>query len=191
MATAHDESAAFEQFVRDFRARLRLAAVAISGDWNLADDLVQEALMILHRRWHTIEPAARTAYLRKTMTHLAAQWHGHATTQSQREQLYAVTTGPTAPWEGEEEEEEVNRLVIRAALGGLPVRQHHVVYLRYWYGLPTAEIARVLGVPAGTARSDLVRATARLETILRDCRALYRAEDPEVLGSQCGEAAPR
>lgn len=166
MEVAQDGAATFEQFVIASRARLRLAAVAMTGDWHGADDLVQEALLVLHHRWRTVEPAAWAAYARTTVTHLAA--HQHATARARRERLYAVTGEPLTPPE-DVEEDAVKRVVVQDALRRLPIRQRRAVYLRFWHGLTTAEIALILGVPAGTVRSDLTRAAIRLGEILRPC----------------------
>jgi RNA polymerase sigma factor (sigma-70 family) len=163
---AQDDAATFEQFVRVSRTKLLLAAVAVTGDWHGADDLVQEALLVLHRRSRTVEPAAWTAYARTTLTHLAA--HQHTTARSRREHLYAITGEPPTPPK-DEEEDAVKRVVVQQALDRLPARQRRAVYLRFWHGLTTAEIALILGVPSGTVRSDLTRAVMRLGEILRPC----------------------
>jgi RNA polymerase sigma factor (sigma-70 family) len=60
----------------------------------------------------------------------------------------------------------VLRAALVAALARLPERQRRVVVLRYLVDLPEAEVASLLGVSAGTVRSTLSRATARLRTLL-------------------------
>ena len=155
----------FDQFITSYRARLRLSAFAICGDWQLADDLVQEASMVLHSHWHSIEPTARAAYARTVMWRVATRLHTE--TQSLRVQLPSVISqSAMPPTEEEEEEKVVDRLVVRNALHDLPARQQRVVQLRFWGGLSTAEIARLLGMPAGTVRSDLTRAVAQLKGVL-------------------------
>ena len=53
------------------------------------------------------------------------------------------------------------------ALRGLPGRQRAAIYLRYCEGLDFAEVARVLGVPAATARSLVHRGLKRVATDIR------------------------
>jgi RNA polymerase sigma factor (sigma-70 family) len=155
--------AAFEEFVRRFRPHLLLSAAALCGEWHAADDLVQEALIVLFRRWPDVEPAARNAYLRIIMAHLVTQ--EHRSVRSQRESLRELLPEPTtAP--AEDEEGVVDRVAILDAVGGLPARQRRAVYLRYWGGFSTDEIAQELRIPAGTVRSDLTRAAARLKSVL-------------------------
>jgi DNA-directed RNA polymerase specialized sigma24 family protein len=83
------------------------------GDWNAADDLVQETLLILHRRWGDVEPSARRAYMWTVMSHLVTQEHGRA--RWQRESLRDVLPEPTLQ-PPEEETAIANRLAIKNAL---------------------------------------------------------------------------
>ena len=48
----------------------------------------------------------------------------------------------------------------------LPVEQRAVVVLHHYLGLPLTEVADILGIPAGTARSRLHHATRRLRAAL-------------------------
>lgn len=65
------------------------------------------------------------------------------------------------------------RLLLEA-LRSLPVRYQVVLELHYWEDLGTADIAEVLAVPQGTARSRLRRAREALEAALA---RLSRARD--------------
>lgn len=158
---AGDVSPEFEQFVRDFRPSFRLSAIGGCDDWHTAEDLVQDALVILHRRWYHIEPHARVAYVRVVISHLVAQMRrsGRCKHESPSDTLPELT-------HSSHEEEIADRLVIKGALDDLPARQRSAVYLRYWSGLSTEEIASALHVPSGTVRSDLTRAATRLRRVL-------------------------
>jgi RNA polymerase sigma-70 factor (ECF subfamily) len=57
------------------------------------------------------------------------------------------------------------------ALGTLPARQRAVIVLHDVEGFKHAEIGRILGVPEGTARSDLHHARATLRQSLKDVRS--------------------
>ena len=48
----------------------------------------------------------------------------------------------------------------------LPTDQRAVLVLHYYVGLPLTEVAETLGIPAGTARSRLFKATRRLRAAL-------------------------
>jgi RNA polymerase sigma factor (sigma-70 family) len=53
-----------------------------------------------------------------------------------------------------------------AALAGLPEVQRTAVVLRHVVGLPTGEVAEVLGCKEGTAKSHISRGLARLRSLL-------------------------
>ncbi len=55
-----------------------------------------------------------------------------------------------------------DRRQVLAALAGLSRRRREVLVLRYWLGLPEAEIAAVLGISPGTVKSTAARGIAAL-----------------------------
>jgi len=55
-----------------------------------------------------------------------------------------------------------DRRQVLAALGRLPRRRREVLVLRYWLGLPEAEIAQMLGIRPGTVKSTAARGLAAL-----------------------------
>jgi len=57
-------------------------------------------------------------------------------------------------------------VVVHAALRGLPAKDRTVVVLRYFFDLTLEDIAAEIGVPLGTVKSRLNRATARLHNLL-------------------------
>jgi RNA polymerase sigma-70 factor (ECF subfamily) len=57
-------------------------------------------------------------------------------------------------------------LDLHKALRVLPVGQREVIVLHHLVGLPVEEVARELGVPAGTVKSRLVRGRRALAQVL-------------------------
>ena len=55
-----------------------------------------------------------------------------------------------------------DRRQVLAALAGLSRRRREVLVLRYWLGLPEAEIAALLGISPGTVKSTAARGIAAL-----------------------------
>lgn len=160
-----DADITFEQFASDYRKRFLRYAVALCGEWHAAEDITQEMLIITYRRWRDIEPVARVGYARTVIVHLVMR--AHRRTEAQNLQLFDELPNLEALLEKENTSEGVaSRLVLHRALSELSDRQRRAVHLRYWGGLSTAEIAHALRVPAGTVRSDLARATARLRRVL-------------------------
>ena len=58
------------------------------------------------------------------------------------------------------------RAELLQALGQLPARQRAVLVLRYFNDLTEAQVAEVLGCPAGTVKSSASRGLARLREAL-------------------------
>jgi RNA polymerase sigma-70 factor (ECF subfamily) len=60
----------------------------------------------------------------------------------------------------------VDRDELERAFRRIPVEQRAVFVLHHYLGLPLVEIAELLGIPAGTARSRLHYATQGLRVAL-------------------------
>ncbi len=65
-----------------------------------------------------------------------------------------------------EAESTAERVDVRRALLALPRRQREATVLRYYLGLDVAELAEVLGVTQGTAKTNLFRARQALAAAL-------------------------
>lgn len=70
-----------------------------------------------------------------------------------------------------------DQMWVRAALATLDEIDREVLTLTAWEGLSPSEIAVALGIPAGTARTRLHRARARVRTQL-EATSLERSESP-------------
>ncbi|MDQ2649939.1 MAG: hypothetical protein M3Z03_10320 [Actinomycetota bacterium] len=140
----------FDELFVDARPRLLRLAHLLTGSAALAEEVVQEAFVVLHQRHHAVDD--RAAYLRGVVVNLARK------TQRRRgvEQRHAARRGPV-PVVLPPELDETWRLV-RA----LPPDQRAVVVLRFYEDLPLAVIATTLDKPIGTVKSLLHRALRRL-----------------------------
>jgi RNA polymerase sigma-70 factor (sigma-E family) len=152
----------FSEYVRQVRPVLHRSLFLLCGDWYMADDLVQQTLVIMYTHWDAIgDQSARTSYARTIMVRLLAR-ERHSS-RAKREQVESMPPDEAQPDQTEGLDE---RLRVRRALATLSHQQREVVLLRFWVGLQTDEIAHVLLCPAGTVRSQLSRAFARLRVEL-------------------------
>lgn len=148
-------AAEFDVYVRARYGDLRRLAFLLCGDWAAADDGVQTALIACERRWHLIQDPQRHAYVRQAVIHAMSTWRI-------RRRVHAPLTAlETVAADAPDADE---RLVVLAALRRLPLAQRQVVVLRFYEGLSEAEIARTLGISAGTVKSRAFRALAALRT---------------------------
>jgi RNA polymerase sigma-70 factor (sigma-E family) len=144
---------------------LRLAVV-LTGDHELAEELVQEAFVRLHRSGSSPAPGAELAYLRRTVINLS---HGH------HRHLRVVRSRRTEP-SGDHDAAEVDAVrrdgqrEVAAAVRALPDRQRDCVVLHYYGELSDTEIADALGISAGSVKTHLHRARATLSDLLEALR---------------------
>ncbi|WP_049567605.1 SigE family RNA polymerase sigma factor [Nonomuraea sp. SBT364] len=150
------DSEAYEAFVAAWYPRLLRAAILISGDRHLAEDVLQDALIKLARRWpkvHT-DPAG---YVRTTLYRdVATRWR--------RRREFAYGDPPDRADPGSSAESDL-KLMFARALARLPVRQRAVLVLRFYEDLPVIEVAAILRVSAGTVKSQTHAALKRLREV--------------------------
>jgi RNA polymerase sigma-70 factor, ECF subfamily len=142
-------------------AVLALAA-ALTGDWNVAEDITQDAFGALHRSWDQIEN--RAAWVRRVVTNRAAS---HWRRRAREAAAFARVAGRTNPIVLAPEYDE-----FWAHVRALPRRQAQVVALRYLDDHSIADIAAVLEIAEGTVKATLSHARAAL------ARTLALEEEP-------------
>lgn len=153
-------------FRRHHAALLRLAVV-LTGDRALADDLVQDAFLRLHRARSRPHAGAELAYLRRTVINLSHGHHRHLAVVRRREPAVRVDAEPGADVEAADRD---RRRAVADAIRRLPARQRDCVVLHYFAGLSDAEIAADLGIGAGSVKTHLHRARATLAEHLEQLR---------------------
>jgi RNA polymerase sigma-70 factor (sigma-E family) len=149
----------FEEFAAArLGALLRFAAV-LTGDRDLAEDVVQEVLIRAHGRWAAIARLDRPeAYVRKMVVNEYLSWRR----RSWRLVPSGSGTDVDARFTPDPAADHAERAAILAELTRLPRRQRAVLVLRYYEALSDAEIAEVLGCAPGTVRGYASRALATL-----------------------------
>jgi RNA polymerase sigma-70 factor (sigma-E family) len=154
----------FERFVRDRTGPLLRTAYLLAGDLAEAEDLVQETLLRVARRWYRVTAMEQpAAYARQILINLVIDQAGQRARRNS--ELAAQGAGLTERADGAAERAllAVNtQALLLAALAELPPRQRAVIVLRYWEDLPEAEVAALLGCSTGTVKSTASRGLARL-----------------------------
>jgi RNA polymerase sigma-70 factor (sigma-E family) len=143
---------------------LRRKAYLLSGDWHSADDLVQETLISVYAGWARIARGRNVdAYANRVLVH---KFIDDRRRPWRRERLVAIVPETVdrgaaralADVDGQDH-------ILTAALACLPAEQRAVVVLRFTDDLTIEEIATVMGLPSGTVKSRLSRAS---EMVRRD-----------------------
>ncbi|NHC23332.1 SigE family RNA polymerase sigma factor [Nocardioides sp. IC4_145] len=155
-ARRNQRAVTFEGFVAARGDALWRAAWLLTGDHQLAEDLVQTALARSWRAWERVGPEAFEAYVRRTMfTTYASWWRRKWRGERPTADL------PEGPAPGSDSSA---RLDLVTALATLPRGQRAVVVLRYFEDLSERETAEALGIGVGTVKSQASRALRSLRS---------------------------
>jgi RNA polymerase sigma-70 factor (sigma-E family) len=159
-----DRDEAIESLFFALYPRLARSAFGLVGDWDLAEQLAQEAFLRLWRRWPWLrDPQAAPAYLQRTVVNLARLSLRRLAVE--RRALARDVGGRRAAEVGEAGDVAAD-LAVRRALEELPYRKRACVVLRYLVGLSEAETADALGVSVGTVKSQTHKALRQLRDAL-------------------------
>lgn len=141
-------------------ALMRFATVLTCQTW-LAEDIVSDVLGRAFERWDRISVMTEPhAYVRRMVVNEYLSWRRRlARTSPSAEVLPDVPVGDGA-------DDRAQRDAMIRRLARLPRRQRAAVVLRYYAGLPDAEIAAELGCRVTTVRSQISRALATLRVDL-------------------------
>lgn len=161
------DGSAFATLVEPHLELLYRIAGRAAGSAALAEDAVQEALEIVHRRLGRYEPGTSfkafvaAIAVRRARTLLRAELR-----RSRREAATPDGQRPPTPADLFAAEETASR--IRTALAALPEKRQRVVLLRLDAGLGYAEIATAVGTTEGSARVLVHHALRDLSEKLKD-----------------------
>jgi RNA polymerase sigma-70 factor (ECF subfamily) len=154
---------AFAVLVHQVSDSLYAVAHRILRDTGLAEDALQNALINAWRRIpHLREPDRFEAWIHRILVHACYDESQRARRWTANVRVLPVD-GPSTP---DSSRSFADRDELDRAFRRLPVDQRAVFVLHHYVGLPLVEIAELLEIPAGTARSRLHYATLGLRTAL-------------------------
>lgn len=146
----------FTEFVRARGTALHQTAYLLTGDWSLAEDLLQTALAKCYPKWERIESEDPEGYVRRTLLNTYATWW-------RRRWRGEVPHGDLPDHLADDRWANVDaRAALHKALGRLPRRMRAVVVLRFHEDMTEAAVAEALGISVGTVKSQTAKALAKL-----------------------------
>jgi RNA polymerase sigma-70 factor (ECF subfamily) len=161
---------AFSELVARSIGRLTATARMILRDEYAAQDAVQETFI---EAWRSLpglrEPDRFDAWIRRLL--VRACFKGSRRSKRVNAIEIRLTAGDEPAIAGVERDLDIHDQLERG-LARLPAEQRAVVVLVYYLDLPLADAAQALGIPLGTTKSRLNRATSAL-------RAAIEADDRE------------
>ena len=139
--------------------RLVGAVALIAGSRAVAEDAVQEALA---RAWERSDRGERIESLRAWVMTVAINLvrSGFRRLLAERRARQRMESAQALRDVGRDGTDEF--VDLRRALAALPRRQREATVLRYYLDLDVAEVARVMGMAEGTAKTTLHRARLAL-----------------------------
>jgi RNA polymerase sigma-70 factor (sigma-E family) len=183
--------AEFERFVTNHADGLLRTGYLITWDLAEAEDLVQECLLRLAKRWPKVRGMEHPeAYARRVLVNLAID--GSVRRRRRERELQRVDDVPVDEQglTGIEDCFGVHetRAELLEAIGTLPPRQRAVLVLRFFEDLSEAQVADALGCSRGTVKSTTSRGLSRLRKALEAGEVLLEAG---AIGPGHGNPQPR
>ena len=154
---------AFALLVHQVSGSLFAIAQRILRDQALAEDALQNALVLAWRQLPRLrDPDRFEAWCHRILVH--ACYDESSRTREWRASVRVLPVdGPAA---ADDTRLVADRDELERAFRHVPVDQRAVFVLHHYLGLPLVEIAQLLEIPAGTARSRLFYATRALRELM-------------------------
>lgn len=147
---------------RRYHADLVRLALLLVGDRASAEDVVQDVFTRLCAGRRELHQDSALAYVRTAVV------NGCRSVLRRRTLARRIAVTGAAPWREVQESAEYtvilaeDRRRVLAALAALPGRRREVLVLRFYLGLPVAEVAAMLGISQGSVKSAAARGLAAL-----------------------------
>jgi RNA polymerase sigma-70 factor (sigma-E family) len=156
---ARRDAGEFTAFVLSSQPSLRRTAYLMCGDWQLASDFVQDALIRVYRHWPRLRGDAEArAYARKAVVSVVIDAKRRRSSTE-----VPVETVVDRPEGHDEAAASADRELLTRCLAQVPPRQLACLVLRYYDDLPVVEVATTLGISEGTVKSQTARGLETLQ----------------------------
>jgi RNA polymerase sigma-70 factor (ECF subfamily) len=178
MTPPEDPRAALVRLVRDEGRRVLATLVRHTGDLQLAEDAVQDAVLRALDTWpHTGVPPQPRAWLTLTARNRAVDLVRRECARTGKEAEAVTLLGPPAEEPPEVLRDDQLRLIFTCCHPALALETQVALALHTLCGLATAEVGRALLVPEATMAKRLIRAKQKIAR----ARIPYRVPDPAEL----------
>jgi len=177
---SHQDQVEFTLWLRENQKAFLKAAKVICFDTQNAEDVLQEALADVYKRWSKIrEHENPEAYLMRVMV----SKHADMRRKWLRKQQDLETSWDLAENIrdiADQTDDVTQRLLVQAALKSLSAIQRAVLVLIYEHGMVLREVADVLQIPMGTAASHLARGKAAVAAYVELVPELEKSSTREI-----------
>jgi RNA polymerase sigma factor (sigma-70 family) len=174
----------FTLWLRENQKAFLRAAKVICFDTQNAEDVLQEALADVYKRWSKIRVHENPeAYLMRVMVSKHADMR-RKWLRRQQEKETSWDLAENIRDLVDQTDDVTQRLLVQAALKSLSAAQRAVLVLIYEHGMVLREVADVLQIPMGTAASHLARGKAAVAAYVELVPELEKSANKELTGSK-------
>lgn len=160
-SSGHAVDRDFDRFVASASPGLLRAAYLLTGDRSDAEDLLQNALLRVFRRWGTISgpPVGYAFAVLENLSRDRWRW-------LRRRPTTVAGEAPDAQATADPVERLLDRAEVVQAARCLPRAQQAVIACRFLLDLSVGETAAALDLPEGTVKSHTARALTKMRDLL-------------------------
>jgi RNA polymerase sigma factor (sigma-70 family) len=170
----------FTLWLRENQKAFLRAAKVICFDTQNAEDVLQEALADVYKRWSKIRSHENPeAYLMRVMVSKHADMR-RKWLRRQQEKETSWDLAENIRDLVDQTDDVTQRLLVQAALKSLSAAQRAVLVLIYEHGMVLREVADVLQIPMGTAASHLARGKAAVAAYVELVPELEKSANKEL-----------
>lgn len=165
---ASKQAEEFTAFVRETGTQLHHAAMLLTGDHHLAEDLTQATYAKVFVHWRRVSTSdSPLAYTRTTLLNTFLS-HRRLRRNSERptDLTPGADDGVSATKTAVVDADPGTRIDLLVALADLPPLDRAIVVLRYWEDRSVAETASDLGLSESVVRTRARRALQRLRPLI-------------------------
>ena len=181
---SHQDQVEFTLWLRENQKAFLKAAKVICFDTQNAEDVLQEALADVYKRWSKIrEHENPEAYLMRVMVSKHADMR-RKWLRKQQELETSWDLAENIRDIADQTDDVTQRLLVQAALKSLSAVQRAVLVLIYEHGMVLREVAEVLQIPMGTAASHLARGKAAVAAYVELVPELEKSAKKEISSPQ-------
>ena len=181
---SHQNQVEFTLWLREKQKAFLKAAKVICFDTQNAEDVLQEALADVYKRWSKIrEHDNPEAYLMRVMVSKHADMR-RKWLRKQQELETSWDLAENIRDIADQTDDVTQRLLVQAALKSLSAVQRAVLVLIYEHGMVLREVAEVLQIPMGTAASHLARGKAAVAAYVELVPELEKSAKKEISSPQ-------
>ena len=174
----------FTLWLRENQKAFLRAAKVICFDTQNAEDVLQEALADVFKRWRKIrEHENPEAYLMRVLVSKHADMR-RKWLRRQQEKETSWDLAENIRDLVDQTDDVTQRLLVQAALKSLSAAQRAVLVLMYEHGMVLREVADTLQIPMGTAASHLARGKAAVAAYVELVPELEKSAKKELGNSK-------